>query len=84
MLIGGNSAKTIGLALIDTGLIPLYKIIKALWITKGYASDLLVIQLASADNVSSMFALNVSDTKKLHLFFFYIIIYESTFIHSEL
>ena len=65
MLIGGNTAKTIGSCLIDTGLLPESKIAKELWQVKDFASDLLVLRLASTKKVKSFMSLPVSDTKSM-------------------
>ena len=66
MVIGGNSVKTIGRILIDTGLLICAKIALDLYRIKDFASDLLVLQLASAKTVSSLLLLPASNPSSLH------------------
>lgn len=79
-IIGGNNVKTIGSMLIDTGLLKVARINQDLWRIKDFASDLLVLKLASATTAASVFSVQCADTdaavalatvlffKRVHLF----------------
>ena len=49
MYVGGNSVKTIGNVLIDTGMIKESGINQELWRVKDWADDLLVLKLCSRE-----------------------------------
>ena len=61
MVIGGNTCKTIGHAIIDAGLLPIGKVPQDLWRIKDFASDLLVLKLASAKTIESVLPITVMD-----------------------
>ena len=62
-IIGGNSVKTIGKTLIDTGLLKSAGVSQDLWRVKDFASDLLVLKLASANNVGMVLSVACADYK---------------------
>ena len=61
IMIGGNNPKTIGVILVDTGALCEAKILQELWRVKNYASDLLVLKLASAETVTALMRLLFND-----------------------
>ena len=62
-IIGGNSVKTIGKTLIDTGLLKSAGVSQDLWRVKDFASDLLVLKLASANTVGMVLSVACADYK---------------------
>ena len=56
MVIGGNGTKTVGNKLIDTGHLPIANIAQEMWRITYFASNLLVVQLASSKTVMSCIA----------------------------
>ena len=54
-IIGGNTVKTIGSVLIDNGILKKAKVSQELWKVKDFASDLLVLRLASNVTVEAIF-----------------------------
>ena len=64
-IISGNKMKTIGNTFVDTELLNLANIAKELVYIKDFASDLLVLRLASSETVQEIMELLVSDTKSV-------------------
>jgi hypothetical protein len=62
-IIGGNSVKTIGNHVIDTGLLKKIAIPNELYRIKDFASDSLVLRLNSADTVSKILMLENQDAE---------------------
>ena len=65
MVIGGNNPKTVGDALIDTGLLPDSKIAKDLWEIKEFASNLIVLHLASTETVLAVMYVQINDPRSV-------------------
>ena len=61
MVVGRNSVKTIGQAIIDTGFFPLAEIEQELWRVKDFALDLIVLKLASTKTVFAILSLLPAD-----------------------
>ena len=61
LVLGGHSSKTIGCTLINTGLIPKTDTAQEVWQVKDFASDRLVLRLASALTVTSVLSIPEAD-----------------------
>ena len=61
LALGGNISKTIGRALINIGLIPKTNTSQEVWQVKDFASDRLVLRLASALTVTSVLSIPEAD-----------------------
>ena len=59
-LLGNSLPESFGLYVFDPWLLKLAKIYQKLWIIKDYASDAIVLQLASSDMVQKLIALEES------------------------
>ena len=64
-IIGGNKVKTVGLTLIDAGLLTLAAITKELVYIKDFAPNLLVLCLVSPERLKGVMELLVSDIKSV-------------------